>query len=48
LGDFGAEDYEKFRTNITELATDCSLSPRDIDCSLYQMGRKNITLELGE
>lgn len=38
-GDFEVSDYKKYRDDIMLIARECKLSPRAIDCSLYQMGR---------
>lgn len=37
--EFYAEDYTEFLKDVKKLAEDCHLSPRAIECSLYQMGR---------
>lgn len=41
---FYVNDYKKFLYDATKIAKECDLTPRTVDCSLYQMGREKITL----
>lgn len=41
---FYVNDYKKFLDDVTKIAKECNLTPRAVDCSLYQMGREKITL----
>ncbi|HIH44133.1 MAG TPA: hypothetical protein HA257_03345 [Candidatus Methanoperedenaceae archaeon] len=42
--EFYIKDYTTFLEDIRKIADDCFLSPREIDSSLYQMGKKEVVL----